>query len=50
MWGKPDLPALRRRLIAVVTAVLGIAPDAELRDPLGRPLPVSRGTPVRAVV
>jgi hypothetical protein len=36
-------------LAATIFAALGIAPDTEIRDPLGRPLPLSRGTVIDAV-
>ncbi len=37
-------------LAATMLAALGVDPEAEVRDALGRPLAVSRGTPIRAVL
>ncbi len=37
-------------LTATVFHCLGYAPDAEVHDTLGRPLPVSRGLPIGAQV
>jgi hypothetical protein len=37
-------------IAATMFAAVGIDPAAEVRDPLGRPLPVSRGTPISEVL
>jgi hypothetical protein len=39
-----------RDLIATIFHCLGYAPDTEIRDSLGRPLPLSRGQVIRAIV
>jgi hypothetical protein len=39
-----------RDLIATVFHCLGYAPDTEVRDSLGRPLPLTRGQVIRAIV
>ena len=36
-------------LAATILHALGIAPETEINDPLGRPLPINRGTPVTAL-
>lgn len=36
-------------LSATILSCLGIAPETEIRDTLGRPLPVSRGTPLTSL-
>ena len=37
-------------LAATMFEALGLDPDAEIRDSLNRPLPISRGKPVREVL
>lgn len=37
-------------LIATMLHCLGVAPDAEYHDSLGRPIPATRGEPIRAVL
>lgn len=37
-------------LIATVFHCLGFAPDTEVRDTEGRPLPLTRGTPIQAIL
>ena len=37
-------------LTATALRCLGFAPDAEIRDNLGRPLPASRGKPIEAIL
>lgn len=37
-------------LISTMFHCLGYSPDTELRDTEGRPLPLSRGTPIRAIL
>ena len=37
-------------LTATILYLLGVSPDAEIRDLQGRPMPVSRGEVVRAVL
>ncbi|HND55295.1 MAG TPA: DUF1501 domain-containing protein, partial [Pirellulaceae bacterium] len=39
-----------RDLIATVFHLLGYAPDTELHDPVGRPIPVSRGNVIQQIV
>jgi Protein of unknown function (DUF1501) len=39
-----------RDLLATVFHCLGYAPDTEIQDNLGRPLPISRGQVIRAIV
>jgi len=40
-------PVAPEDLLATMYESLGISPSAEIRDPLGRPFPVSRGRPLR---
>ncbi len=37
-------------LIATIFHCLGFAPETEIRDPFGRPLPISRGSVIREIV
>jgi uncharacterized protein (DUF1501 family) len=37
-------------ITATIFDRLGYAPDTEIHDPLGRPLPISRGVPISAIL
>lgn len=37
-------------ITATIFDRLGYAPETEIQDPLGRPLPISRGTPIAAIL
>jgi hypothetical protein len=37
-------------IVATIYERLGINPNMEVRDPLNRPLPLTRGTPLRAIL
>jgi hypothetical protein len=37
-------------LLATLFHCLGIHPDAEIRDPVGRPVPICRGEVIRQIV
>ena len=39
-----------RDLLATIFHCLGYHPDTEVRDPVGRPLPISRGRVIEAIV
>jgi hypothetical protein len=44
-----DNPVRPDDVSATLFAALGLDPQTEVRDQLGRPLPISRGEPIRAL-
>ena len=43
-------PVTPEDIVATIYERLGIDPNMEVRDPLNRPLPLTRGTPLRAIL
>ena len=45
-----ERPATPADLVATLYSALGLDPEAEIRDRLARPLPISRGEPIRSLL